>query len=91
LENSGQVSILLKAAEQPPTAKELQVAVEEHGLPLTLVHDGVLLEENLRLRGLDQQWLRHTMESLHVSSLNEIYLLTADESGQLYFARKESV
>lgn len=90
LESSGQVSILLKASCQPPTAGDLGVQTADSGLSLLLVSDGVVLEQNLRRRGLDRKWLSDRLADYGASSLKEVYLLTIDESGSLYFSRKES-
>lgn len=89
LENSGQVSVLLKASEQPPSARELGVSVPEQGLPLTLVADGVVVEENLRRRGLNRGWLTGALGQYGLASPKEVYLLTIDQTGQLYLAKKE--
>lgn len=89
LESSGQVSILLKASEQPPTAAALGLAPEDSGLALVLISDGAVLEHNLRRRGLDRAWLRARLAEYGVSSAKEVYLLTIDEAGSLYFSAKE--
>ncbi len=87
-ENSGQVSVLLNADEQPPTARQLGLTPEEGGLPVMLISDGTVLEQNLRRRGLTRAWLNAQLAAYHVE-LREVYLLTMDQSGQLYFARRE--
>lgn len=89
LESSGQVSILLKASEQPPTAAALGLASEDSGLALVLISDGAVLEHNLRRRGLDRAWLCARLAEYGVSSAKEVYLLTIDEAGSLYFSAKE--
>lgn len=89
LESSGQVSILLKASEQPPTAAVLGLAPEDSGLALVLISDGAVLEHNLRRRGLDRAWLCARLAEYGVSSAKEVYLLTIDEAGSLYFSAKE--
>lgn len=89
LESSGQVSILLKASEQPPTAAALGLAPEDSGLALVLISDGAVLEHNLRRRGLDRAWLCARLAEYGVSSAKEVYLLTIDEAGSLYFSAKE--
>ncbi len=87
LENSGQVSVLLKADEQPPAARQLGLTPEESGLPVMLVSDGAVLEGNLRRRGLTRAWLNAQLAAWHVG-VKDVYLLTMDQSGGLYFARK---
>lgn len=88
LENSGQVSVLLKAEEQPPSARELGLRPEERGLPLALVSNGAVLEENLRRRGKSRTWLRELLRERGIPSVREVYLLTLDEAGNLYLVRR---
>ena len=62
LETSGQLSVLPRAAEKPPTMKQLGLEAQESGLPLVLISDGRLLERNLRARGYDGRWLDKQLE-----------------------------
>lgn len=89
LETNGQISVLPFADQKPPVAKDVNVTPQEAGLPLVLINDGRVLEHNLKLRGYDQNWLEKQLNAHHVKSPQEVYLLTADELGQIYFAQKE--
>lgn len=89
LESSGQVSLLLKAKAQPPTAQDLGLKPKDSGLAVMLISDGVVFENNLSRRGLDHAWLSARLAERGVSSVKEVYLLTVDETGSLYFSRKE--
>ena len=89
LETNGQLSILPYAQEKPPTAKDLDVTVNDGGLPLILVNDGQLLPQNLKRRGLDANWLDKQLAQNQIGSLKEIFLLTVDENNQIYLIRKE--
>ena len=89
LETNGQLSVLPFADQKPPTAKDLALTPEEAGLPLVLINDGRVLEHNLKLRGYDQNWLNKQLQAHKVKAPSEVYLLTADELGRVYFAPKE--
>lgn len=89
LETNGQLSILPYAAEKPPAAKALNVAVDDTDLPWVLINDGRLLSQNLKQRGLNESWLRERLEEQGVSSVREVFLLTVDGQNQTYFIRKE--
>lgn len=89
LETNGQLSVLPYTQEKPPTAKDLNVAVNDGGLPLILVNDGRLLSQNLKRRGLDANWLDKQLAQNQINSLKEIFLLTVDENNQIYLVRKE--
>lgn len=89
LETNGQISVLPFADQKPPIAKDLNVMSQEAGLPLVIINDGRVLAHNLSLRGYDQNWLKKQLSAHGVKSPEEVYLLTADELGRVYFARKE--
>jgi uncharacterized membrane protein YcaP (DUF421 family) len=89
LETNGRLSTLLYANQQPATPEQLGLTPEDASLPLLLVNDGRVLEENLRVRGLNQGWLDKQLAAHQVSSVQDVYLLTIDQGGRTYFAPKE--
>ena len=89
LETNGQLSVLLRALDQPITPKTLGRSVEEPGLPLPIVRDGVVLTENLKVRGLSDQWLRQVLAERSLHCPEQVFLLTVDELGHIYCAPKE--
>lgn len=90
LENSGRLSVLPWARNQPPTAEALGVEVREDAtLPVVLVNDGRLLRRNLEARGLDDTWLREALRREGLTSYREAFLLTVDEGGRVACVKKE--
>jgi len=90
LETNGQISVLPYADQRPPTGQELHVSPQEAGLPIVIINDGRVLDHNLKTRGLDQAWLAKQLQAHHVKRPEDVYLLMADEKGQVYFSRKEA-
>ena len=90
LETNGQLSVLLRAEEQPATVRQLSLSAAEAGLPLVIINDGRVLTHNLRLRGLDEQWLRARLAEHRIARTQDVYLLTVDEHSQVYLAAKEA-
>lgn len=89
LETNGQISVLPFADQKPPTARDLKVAPEDPGLPAILINDGRILDHNLRLRGYNRGWLDKQLKAHGAKRSEDVYLLTADELGRIYFAPKE--
>lgn len=89
LETNGQISVLPFADQKPPAAKDMNVTSEEAGLPLVIINDGRVLEHNLKLRGYEDNWLEKQLKAHGVKRPDQVYLLTADELGRVYFAPKE--
>lgn len=89
LETNGQLTVLLKAAEMPLTAAQAGLKPQEKGIPTLIISDGRLLARNLKGRGLDDVWLDKQLKHYHVKHIKEVFALSVDEGGSVYFAKKE--
>ena len=89
LETNGKLSLLLSPADSPVTAGQLQVQTQDTGYPSIVISDGRVLEANLRHLGLDRTWLERQLRDHGASSPRQVFLLTADESGTVYYAAKD--
>ena len=66
LENSGQLSVL--PWQQPPTAEQLGLKPEAVTLPVVVINDGRVLDQNLTACGKDRKWLQKTLKQQRLSS-----------------------
>ena len=89
LETNGQLSVLPYEAEKPATAAQMGVTTQEAGLPVVLVSDGRLLEHNLKGRGYEDVWLEKQLASHGLTSPQQAFLLTVDETGTTYCVPKK--
>ncbi|WP_246938552.1 YetF domain-containing protein [Bacillus pinisoli] len=69
LEIDGTVSVLRKSNFDAPTRKDLNIKEEPVYLPIALITDGEVIEDNMRESGLDQSWL---LSQLRVHGCNRI-------------------
>ena len=90
LETDGTMSILPYRGDAPVTPKDLSVPVEEAGCPVIVVNDGHTMSENLRLLGLDEIWLKRQAKERGVSDIKNVYYMSVDDAGKIYFAPKVS-
>lgn len=89
LETTGRISVILRKEEQPPTAADLGVSVEENGLPVIVISDGRILTENLKVRNLSDQWLGQQLSGQKIEDISQVFLMTVDEAGKVYLSLKE--
>ena len=87
LETGGQVSVLPYAKFKPANAKAAGVKVEDTQLPVTIISDGQLLTENLPKLGKNRGWVTEVLRD-YGCAVRDVYLLTAEPGGKLYFCRK---
>ncbi len=88
LETNGQLSALLYAKHQPPTAKDMDVEVQDDLLPVTLISGGKLLRKNLAVAGRSEHWVRDWLQKRQCD-VSQVFLMTVDPAGKIYLAVKE--
>ena len=88
LETNGNLSVFPYPAEVAPSAKDLQIHPKERYLPITIVSDGALLEENMALSGRDGDWLKKTLGDYR-ATVAGTWLLTVDKAGHVLWLGKE--
>jgi uncharacterized membrane protein YcaP (DUF421 family) len=90
LETDGVLSTILAPAERPVTAAQMKVPVDDTGYPTILISDGRVLSDNLKRMGRDGNWLKAELKRQGVKEPGQVYILTLNDAGQVYFAAKES-
>ena len=88
LETNGKVTVFPYPKHLPASAKDAGVQTKEQFLPVSLVEDGYVFQENLKLLGKDAQWLQKLLEEKQ-TSLSETLLLTMEQSGKVVCLKKE--
>ena len=89
LETDGEINPILYAAAQPLTREGLHGGEEDGGLPHVLINDGRILSDNLALLGLDRAWLEAELRRRGAKSSREVYYLSVDDAGRVFYAAKE--
>ena len=90
LETNGKLNILPYPAEIPVTAAQMGVKARDGGYPTIVISDGRILEANLAHMGLDRRWLDERLRERNTGSAEEVFMMTVNKAGQIYFARKEA-
>lgn len=90
LETNGQLSILPYTKESPitPQAANLDVT-DQVTLPILVINDGHVMEDNLRASGHDKKWLTKQLSHRKLQSPREVFLMTVDENNTVICVAKE--
>jgi uncharacterized membrane protein YcaP (DUF421 family) len=88
LETNGNLSVFPYPKEEPASAKEAGIMVKERYLPISIIEDGYLYEENLALAGRDRKWVQKILNEKR-TSLKQTWLLTVDQKGHIVWIPKE--
>lgn len=89
LEPNGHFSIIKKESNRPVTPTDFKIYTKPINLPLVIINDGKLFEENLKKLGVDKEWLMNKLSMYNVDDITKIYLATMDESKKMYVSKKD--
>lgn len=89
LETDGRLNTILFPAEQPVTARQMNISVKDPGFPVIIVNDGKIMKENLDIAEKTEDWLNTELKKHGVSGPEQVYILSVDKSGQIYYAPME--
>ena len=89
LETNGNLSVFPFPKYAPATAKDAGVQASEQFLPVSIIEDGCLYRQNLRLAGKDEIWLRNTLGEYR-ATVAGTWLLTVDKADHVYWLGEEA-
>nr|WP_309101243.1 DUF421 domain-containing protein [Fredinandcohnia onubensis] len=84
LETDGSISVLKKSKYEPPTRQDYNMAEQKVRLPITLVSDGILIQENLKESGFTEAWLHSELKSKGVATYKDLLYAEWHEEEGLY-------
>ena len=87
LETNGTLSVFLYPEHSPAPAKEAGIRVKPAQLPVTIIEDGVLLNENLTRSGKDAAWVLETLGQ-HDARVEDTFLLALMGQEVLYIGKE---
>ena len=89
LETDGTLNVLLKAESQAVTPKQMGLDIPDGGLPVTLISDGAISRENLKLIQQDEAWLLRELRSRGFSSPRQVSYMNMDALGNVFLQEKD--
>lgn len=88
LETNGNLSVFPFPSEVAASAKDAGIHPKKRFLPITIIEDGYLFRENLKLAKKDEDWVRQTLGEYR-SSIAGTWLLSIDRGGNVIWQGKE--
>lgn len=84
LETNGEVSVLLKGAQQQPTYQAMGLPGPSAAPPYMLIQDGKLHREALRMAGRDENWLIKKLAKAGITQYGDAFFAFLDCNGTLF-------
>ncbi len=91
LETSGQLSVILKSEKRPVKPEDLDLPVKYEGLPITLIVDGQVVNENIQKMNYDEDWLRQKLDESAIKNIKDVLFASLAPNGTLYYQLKKGV
>ena len=88
IETNGKMSIIPTSACAPATASDVGKGQEKTSLPSIVIADGKIIKDELKKSKIDNKKLTSILKYLKISKLDEIIVMSIDESGKLYYQLK---
>ena len=88
METNGVVNVMPKAEASPVTVKDLKLSPEENFLPVTLISQGNLLQENFAFVNASEGLINKVLDNEKIPSIKDVVAFTMDKSGQCYLQEK---
>ena len=89
VETNGTMSVIKKFPSQNVTAQMLKLQNQTTTIPLVIVSDGKIVNDNLKEIGLTKKWLLNELQKENINK-NDIFIMTADTNKNTFINLKES-
>lgn len=88
-ETDGSISVMLKAEQQPLSAKRLNMKVNEDEYQVNIIDDGNILTNKFKECNMNLDKLNKTLSKDKIK-LDDVLLMTATTSGQYHIVKKDN-
>ncbi len=83
IEPSGEISVLPKQEAAPVTPKQLKIDTADQGLPITVILEGKIQHDNLKIINKDEKWLKKELTQAGYSDQSNIFYVAIREHDYL--------
>ncbi len=89
LETDGRLNVLLFPEYQPISPAVLDISLSGGGYPILVISNGRILSRNLRILGKNERWLSAELKKRGYSSPEQVFCMSLDREGRIFFAPLE--
>lgn len=84
LERNGKMSVLRKPGRQSPTLSDVNINKPSAGIPITIIRDGKLAQEEINQNKLNINWIHEKLNESKIKDISNVFLAQADKTGIVY-------
>lgn len=90
LETNGKLSVIPYQAEMSVTKKDLNIAVQEQGIPITVISDGKLINEAFKSGEIKKETVFEHLSSKRLS-IEDVFLMTENEQKEFMVIQNQNL
>lgn len=84
LETSGKLNVKKKDGKEPLTPEDIGLRVPPIGVPLPVIVDGEVLDQNLEKLGKTRLWLKQRLKEFGTTEFNKVFFASVDELDNMF-------
>ena len=89
IEINGTLSVIKKSEYEYVTLKDMKIKKSNKGLNTDIIHDGIILEENMKNKNLTMKWLLDQLNNRNIKDPSEVFYATINSSGNIFISKYE--
>ncbi|MEW9123566.1 MAG: DUF421 domain-containing protein [Thermotaleaceae bacterium] len=89
LETNGDLSVIPKTNKRNVTLEDLNIVGSYEGLPITLITDGHINQDNLRKAQVTEEWLMSQLQIQGISDPKDVLFAYIDGTNNFFLYKKE--
>lgn len=89
IEINGTLSVIKKSEYEYVTLKDMKIKKSNKGLNTDIIHDGIILEENMKNKNLSMNWLLDQLNNRNIKDPSEVFYATINSSGNIFISKYE--
>ncbi|MGI6319000.1 MAG: DUF421 domain-containing protein [Firmicutes bacterium] len=89
LETTGELTVMVKSTKRPVTLEDLNITPSHEVIPVPLVLDGEVIQENLDYLNLSHSWLEGEFKKRNLTVKDALYA-GMDSQGNLFISKKQA-
>ena len=84
LQTNGTFAIVNRAPYTPVTTSDLNIEKDQATLPIIIVTKGKALNDNMKLAGIDENFVKEQALKVGISNIKDILIMTINNLGKIY-------
>ena len=88
VETNGNINVLLKSNVSPATNDSLNIKTEPSNISMILVNDGKIMNDNLKLLKLDEDFIKNILKKEKIKSEKDLIILSVTGKSTIFLQQK---